>query len=1082
MWELLKSSARGRISVRRFPLLVTAILVAIFSLSTILSPVAFAADAERNGSNLVHEGRTLAPMSDAQRPSGVPQDVAGFVFVDNSAGKAYFIFTTDDPSSATAGEYVIYDFTPPQNFSNPSPPETISIVQSTTSTTPVSGCNSNVVMSVGWVVCPVVNFLASGMDHLFEVLSGFLVVQPAQANNTNSLYRMWTIVRDIANVCFVIAFLIIVFSQVTSLGISNYGIKRTLPRLILAAVLVNISFWICAIAIDISNMLGYGVHSMFMSVFDQLNSDGLYSEFTWTNVSESVLSGVAVGGLAAAGVFIALDAGIVGTLIMLIPTLVGVLLAILVALLVISVRQALITVLVIISPLAFVAYLLPNTEKYFDKWKDLFLTLLLVYPAFSLIFGGAQLAGLAIIQNAGGSINLIILGMAVQVAPVVVTPMLIKLSGNLVGRIAGMVNNPKAGLIDRTRNWAKDRSAMEKARVLAGANRFPNSFSSRATRHLDSRRRNREGLRKVWEGTADNNFAASQHGQRIRDLEEANGVDKKRIDNTWLNSANGRRLTLESSNLDVDKQNINTHLMGSVQGQQLRRRQMDSESYKVETENDFGRTHIGHQAHIRHERATIDKTRVETAMRNTADGRILDTERREVERDKQTTDANLEQAWHFRNLTDAGSQTREMNLRIAADKSAKDKLKVDTVYSEIKAKDISNALVSRSVADSAYDIAEETALTTIRQAGAAGKLKTIVNKELLKDGKTYQTDPVTNEVVLDPATNKPIVINQKMIDGKSLQQYATGIGKREITLAAEVEKSRKDDGLDMAASLELMRHFNLSSNDYYRLAVKDGSRPIEKVDNDHNAMEFTIDDEAAQQAAISWIAKNGAYSQRRELALTSGDGGVNEKLSGFITSELISNGFGSMAPWGNDITIDEMGQGRIRNMTDIKFHDFRQIHEGRQKAEGMAGANNGALAELYSIFNERAANSAEWHEYLRLNEEMIDRQMEGKPQAQIDAAKQEFRDMIERRFDAKYHDLIEETERILNEPQLRARTNAQSRAEMERAIADYRNSTIGRSQIDRRERLRLARERVANGTQTPDDIALIAEQADIYKK
>src|SRR5690606_39097781 len=131
--------------------------------------------------------------------------------------------------------------------------------------------------------------------------------------------------------------------------------------------------------------------------------------------------------------------------------------AVLVALLVMAARQAIITILVVIAPLAFVAYLLPNTEKWFDKWRGLFMTMLILFPAFSVVFGGSQLAAMIIIQNAD-SLNLIILGMLVQVAPLFITPMLVKMGGSLLAKIAGIVNNPNKGLIDRTRNFAKDRS------------------------------------------------------------------------------------------------------------------------------------------------------------------------------------------------------------------------------------------------------------------------------------------------------------------------------------------------------------------------------------------------------------------------------------------------------------------------------------------------------------------------------------------------------------------------------------------------------------------------------------------------
>lgn len=66
-------------------------------------------------------------------------------------------------------------------------------------------------------------------------------------------------VRNYANVAFIVVFLIIIFSQVSNVGINNYGIKRMLPKLLIAAILVNISFYVCAIMVDLSNLLGAGL-------------------------------------------------------------------------------------------------------------------------------------------------------------------------------------------------------------------------------------------------------------------------------------------------------------------------------------------------------------------------------------------------------------------------------------------------------------------------------------------------------------------------------------------------------------------------------------------------------------------------------------------------------------------------------------------------------------------------------------------------------------------------------------------------------------------------------------------------------
>ena len=57
-----------------------------------------------------------------------------------------------------------------------------------------------------------------------------------------------------------------IYSHITSFGISNYGIKKILPRLIIVAILVNISFYICAIAIDLSNIAGQAIQDMFINI------------------------------------------------------------------------------------------------------------------------------------------------------------------------------------------------------------------------------------------------------------------------------------------------------------------------------------------------------------------------------------------------------------------------------------------------------------------------------------------------------------------------------------------------------------------------------------------------------------------------------------------------------------------------------------------------------------------------------------------------------------------------------------------------------------------------------------------------
>lgn len=323
------------------------------------------------------------------------------------------------------------------------------------------------VNGIGYILCPIMGFLASGMDHIYSLLEEFLQVRTITADKDNSLHQAWMIVQAIANITFIIIFLIIIYSEVTGRGLNNSLVKTMLPRLIVGAVLVNISYYVCAVLVDISNVIGNSLQTMLMQIRDQLISSqttNKLNNFSWEAITTYILSG---GTIAAAGFTVA-TSGIMGTVFLLVPALTSAFVAVIVTVAVLAARQALIIVLIVISPLAFALRIHPGTDKYFDKWKNLFSVMLLMYPAFSLLFGGSQLAGYLIAQNTDNPTT-VLLAMFVQAAPLIITPFLIKFSGNLLGRFAGMVNNPTRGVVDRTNNWARNRANVRRMERLGGA-------------------------------------------------------------------------------------------------------------------------------------------------------------------------------------------------------------------------------------------------------------------------------------------------------------------------------------------------------------------------------------------------------------------------------------------------------------------------------------------------------------------------------------------------------------------------------------------------------------------------------------
>jgi len=309
-----------------------------------------------------------------------------------------------------------------------------------------------VIDGIGWIICPVINFTASLADGAFGFLSdSFLRTDPGVFSTDNPTYGAWSVMRSIANVAFVIVFLIIIFSQLSSLGVSNYGVKKMLPRLIIGAILVNLSYFISQLAVDLSNILGYSLKDVFDAIAANFQAEGAIS------ISEELSGATGAGFSGVAGAILA--ASITGVafyalLSTLVPVILAALVALVMILFILVARQALIILLVIVSPLAFVAFLLPNTEKLFTQWRKALTALLLVFPIISVVFGASALASVALSSafssgmdgDAGKWFGQIIAA-AVTVLPLFVVPTLLKKSldgipalGQLANKFASRAN------------------------------------------------------------------------------------------------------------------------------------------------------------------------------------------------------------------------------------------------------------------------------------------------------------------------------------------------------------------------------------------------------------------------------------------------------------------------------------------------------------------------------------------------------------------------------------------------------------------------------------------------------------------
>ena len=524
-----------------FMLLIAGMLVGIFLNTLTHSISVYAADAKWDGHDLTYSNKKYTRLTDDNKVKkfNLPDNSLVFINEDKNKKEVKVIyFPSGEISSLSSATYAVYSFTPPDTY-NQTDTSTISIESPSENSTSTS-CD---VQGIGWFICPVSNWLADGIDYMYSALQQFLKTKPLETTNQNSgIYLAWVIMRNISNVAFIVAFLVIIYSQLTSVGISNYGVKKMLPRLVIAAVLVNLSFTICAILLDLSNIAGYAFQDAFMGIKNTISTVGENtSTWTWSEVISTALSNGALAVGAGYAVSLALTTELLP---MLVPaaTLAG--LTLLFILLIMAARQALIIILIIVSPLAFVCYLLPGTEKWFKKWRDSFLTMLVFFPAFAVVFGGAQLAGIIIIQNASGSNGAImhILGMLVQIIPLAITPLIMKFSGGVLGKFAGFVNDKNKGLYDRSKNWSKDRRETIKNKKLANPNmaRFnPNRLRRWADHNSRLRKKDLETSQKDAENSFRNTAKYKKSDLYARQASRRSDFLSAQDDNRYLESTLG---------------------------------------------------------------------------------------------------------------------------------------------------------------------------------------------------------------------------------------------------------------------------------------------------------------------------------------------------------------------------------------------------------------------------------------------------------------------------------------------------------------------------------------------------------------
>lgn len=359
----------------------------------------------------------------------------------------------------------------------------------TPSTTPTPTCESSS-WPLAWLACSVINEIAKIEQSVENVINSLLFVKTfsysltacssfsnksrsqLQINQTNSqttpgasscIYEVWNNFRTYADVLLVIGFLVVIFAESIGGGlIDAYSIRKILPRILIAAILINLSIYIVGALVDITNIFGQGIYSLLTVPFG--NSLSIHPSSTTTG---TVLGLGFAGVVLTVGVASIFSKGkgmldiIIGLLFMIgLP----VLMAVLGILVTIIFRIAIIYFLTIISPIAFVLYILPNTEQYFKKWWKVLMEALLVYPIVFIVFAMSKITG-AIVSSIGlpDGLGVLaqILGIAASLAPLFLIPFAFKIAGNTIGTVHDAVTKGRQRLHGGIKGNAQDPNSLQ---------------------------------------------------------------------------------------------------------------------------------------------------------------------------------------------------------------------------------------------------------------------------------------------------------------------------------------------------------------------------------------------------------------------------------------------------------------------------------------------------------------------------------------------------------------------------------------------------------------------------------------------
>ena len=331
---------------------------------------------------------------------------------------------------------------------------------------------------LGWLICKILEGTDSLVSGSVGILKGLLTIEREEyedpVNTTaevNGLRRAWGAMRLISTVLLVGIALFVILSQILgSELLSAYSIKKIIPRLVVAVILVQLSWFLSTNFIAIINVIGRGLEELIYAPFGGEATAGdlgaIMNLFHGAAGSGAVAGAEGVG-LATAAITFSAVGGAFGLL----AAAFGIVIAIVMALIILTLRKILIIFLMVLAPLAIIAWILPNTKNMWKKWWESFSKLTLMFP---LIVGFLAIGKVFAYISASGSKSMLtyFILLVAYFGPFFMIPKTFKMGGALLGGVAGGLSKMGSQFSKKGGDFIKNRGsawAASKYKNPAGA-------------------------------------------------------------------------------------------------------------------------------------------------------------------------------------------------------------------------------------------------------------------------------------------------------------------------------------------------------------------------------------------------------------------------------------------------------------------------------------------------------------------------------------------------------------------------------------------------------------------------------------